>query len=60
MTPSPIEQAVLLFVPLRSCGDAPVSLNTQDFEELQIGGLDAFTFMDDFFDEFDIDVTGYE
>ena len=60
MTPSPIEQAVLSFVQLRSCGDASVTLNTLVFDELQIDGLDAFTFMDDFFGEFDIDVFGYE
>lgn len=60
MTPYPLEPAVLSFVQLRSCGDAPVSLDTLIFDELQIDGLDAFTFMDDFFDAFDVDVTGYE
>lgn len=60
MIPSLLEPAVLSFVQLRSCGDAPVSLDTLIFDELQIDGLDAFTFMDDFFDEFEVDVTGYE
>ena len=50
---------MLSFVRLGSSGDAPRSLNTLVFEELQIDGLDAFTFMDEFFDEFALDVTGY-
>ena len=60
MTPSPTEPAVLSFVQLRICGDALVSLDTLIFDELQIDVLDAFTFMDDFFDAFEVDVTGYE
>lgn len=60
MMPSPLEQAVLSFVQLRTGGDGPVSLDTLIFDELQIDGLDAHTFMEDFMNEFDVDMTGYD
>lgn len=60
MMPSPIEQAVLAFVQLHSCGEGPVSRHTLVFDEMHLDGADAFTFMDDFFDDFDVDVTGYD
>ncbi|NVO32353.1 MULTISPECIES: DUF1493 family protein [Hymenobacter] len=60
MTPSPLEQAVLSFVQLRTGGDGPVSLDTLIFDELQIDGLDAYTFMEDFMNEFDVDMSGYD
>ncbi|MFC6226054.1 DUF1493 family protein [Hymenobacter artigasi] len=60
MTPSQLEQAVLSFVQLRTGGDSSVTLNTLIFDELQIDGLDAYTFMEDFMNEFDVDMSGYD
>jgi hypothetical protein len=56
---SPVEQSIISFVQHRSCGKEPVSLNTLVFNDLQIDGLDALTFMNDFFKSFDVAVAGY-
>jgi hypothetical protein len=49
MQVSPLEQSIISFVQHRSCGKKPISLNTLVFNDLQIDGLDALPFMDDFF-----------